>query len=116
MEKEKSACLVCGRLFPRSSAHKKCPKCRFYTNKCVDCGKPIRKEYKYCRECYMKSHANEGREQSGNGNPNWKGGLSSFAKFVQSAKRRDKNTNLDATYLRDVYDKQNGICPFTGKK
>lgn len=110
---EQKRCVQCGNNFSTSSNHKSCPNCRLNINKCIDCGAPIRREAVRCRAC---TDVIRGPRQIGKNNPNWKNGVEIFSKFVRSAKRRDKDTNLDTTYLKSVYDGQEGICPFTGIK
>ena len=41
---------------------------------------------------------------------------SPFRVIMSSIKRRHPETDITIEYLREVLDKQGGICPFTGKK
>lgn len=40
--------------------------------------------------------------------------FSPFRRFMCSATRRHKGTDLTVEYLKSVWDEQKGICPFTG--
>lgn len=41
---------------------------------------------------------------------------SPFRYFLSKSKIRNKENNLDLEYLKNLWDEQNGICPFTGKE
>lgn len=39
-----------------------------------------------------------------------------FRKLLSSCKKRFKECNLTLEYIKSIWDKQNGICPYTGFK
>jgi len=42
--------------------------------------------------------------------------FSCFRVFLRSAKKREKEVNINLEYLKQIWEEQNGICPLTGWK
>lgn len=47
---------------------------------------------------------------------NRKDGFSLFRYHLRNIRNRDKEFDVDLEYLKELWGKQNGICPFTGVK
>jgi len=47
---------------------------------------------------------------------NHKDEFTPFRYYFRNAKKRFKNFNLTLEYLKEIWEQQNGICPYTGIK
>lgn len=62
---------------------------------------------KFCKKKYStKNLISKNREDE----------FTPFRYYYRNAKKRFKSFNLTLEYLRDLWDKQKGICPYTGLK
>ncbi len=74
---------------------------------------------------YCKNHPQEVRLKLIN-SPNYHGRIkdefSPFLKYISKIKQRNQSfhssreTEITAEYLKEIWDKQNGVCPYTGLK
>ncbi len=97
-------CSVCGGSFKRRlTEHKRCRRKNFK----VVCGK----------ECWAKSP-----KKPNKGNPeNLQKGrerdeFSPFRKILRNALQRDSDSTLTLQIIKQIWENQNGICPYTGVK
>ena len=97
-----------------------CDNCgQLYDKPITEYNRNIRlKRHNYCcRSCAMKGNKNN---KSGNIinliSNNRKDEFTSFRYYLRNAKKRFKNFNLTLEYLKEIWEQQNGICPYTGIK
>lgn len=70
-----------------------------------------------CRSCAMKGNKNNKKGNSVTLIPNnHKDEFTPFRYYFRNAKKRFKNFNLTLEYLKEIWEQQNGICPYTGIK
>ena len=105
------------------------------TVECASCGKQFeraKKEVKrnkkvrrktYCsRTCAGKANQHSLGEHLSNGITthliagNRRTPQTPFKWFMRNVNRRKKEVNIDIDYIMEVWDRQKGICPFTGWK
>lgn len=100
-------CASCGKSFKASSRHLVCPACRDGVKKkpCIDCGAPVFKRSTRCPECY-KIHVT--------GIPTPLDKYTGFREFIRRAKKRNKLGDLTLQDLLEQWEKQKGICPYSG--
>lgn len=76
----------------------------------------------YCsRSCSGKGNIKNIPEESRGNTDNLRKGsqrdeFSQFRYHLRKTKSRDKDFNLTLEYLKEIWDKQKGICPYTGIK
>lgn len=105
---------------------------KLITIKCDYCGKEFEKplsEYNrniklgranYCSRVCSGKMCNKNNKQKGNIsclNPsNRRDQYTPFRYYFRNAKKRFKDFNLSLEYLKQLWEKQKGICPYTGIK
>lgn len=102
-------CSTCFEQFIPSSRHKNCPKCRNSAQKksCLNCNDIIQKKSNYCRKCARTIRDKQNQER---------GKYSGLQVFISRARKRGKLGNLTIEDLKEIWDKQNGICVYSKVK
>lgn len=106
-------CKRCKKKYISNNNYLFCPPCREFrkrkTSNCKDCGIVINKRSVRCAECvknYIKEIFKNKREAE----------HSEFKEFIRRAKRRKKFDNITPSDLFEVWNRQKGICPYSGVK
>lgn len=74
----------------------------------------------FCSRSCSVGHSNRVRENK----PGWaekfrgsdRDSLSPFRVYIRNCKQRSREMDVDAEYLKDLWDRQAGKCPYTGLK
>lgn len=102
-------------------------KCEYCSNNFKRAAKEYRRNLKrkrriFCsRTCSAKADVSKILPYAGKRNENLKPGkqtdeYSPFRIFLRFSKQRKKEQNIDLKFLKNLWEKQKGICPYTGIK
>lgn len=99
-------CIVCGNEYNKTDRHLKCCKCRPKIKKnCIDCNIEIRGNILRCIVC-RKDNKKKRQEESGK--------FVTLKIFLCRAKNRKKIGEICLQDLKDKWEEQSGICPYSG--
>lgn len=106
MKGKQKNCIVCFRVFS-SSGHAKCAMCRLHKkpNTCIECPSKVFSHSLRCKPCHEKYRV-------GLKTPRDK--FTGFRQFVVRARSRKKLGELTLQGLFNIWEKQKGICPYSG--
>ena len=95
------SCPSCGKTFDK-------PKNEY--NRRIALGKKM-----YCsRKCSSVGNLAHFGEKRNTVPPTRKGQANPFSYYLRNCLKRNQEVNIDLNYLKEIWDKQQGICPYSG--
>lgn len=108
MKGKQKNCIVCSKPFS-SSGHAKCATCRLHKKPrtCLNCPTPVYSQSKRCITCSAKLKIGIKIPVDE---------FSGFREFITRARRRNKLGDLSLSDVLNQWNKQQGICVYSGVK